>query len=82
MSEELKQAVLDFFNKNSAKGKKKMYIKDVTKGLGDKFERREVKKKVQELLDSDVLAYWSSGSTTYVMLKNDWEVQQKLETEG
>ena len=82
MSEELKEAVLAFFEKNSAKGKKRMSPKDVTKGLSDRFERREVKKKVQELLDSDELAIWSSGSTTYFMLKKDWLEQQEKETGG
>lgn len=73
MSEELKQAILDFMEKNSSKGKKKLYAKDITKGLGDQYSRGDVKKKVQELLDSGDLAYWSSGSTTYVMLKKDWD---------
>ena len=80
MSEELKQAILEYFQKNSAKGKKRMSPKDVTKGLSDRFERREVKKNVQELLDSGELAIWSSGSTTYWMLKKDQEEQEAKET--
>jgi len=82
MSEELKEAILAYFQKNSAKGKKRMSPKDVTKGLSDQFERHEVKKKVQELLDSGELAIWSSGSTTYIMLKADWEEQQARESGG
>lgn len=79
MSEEIKQAVVEFFEKNSAKGKKKMYPKDVATALGDTFPRSEVKKGIQELLDAEVLKYWSSGSTTYVMLKKEWEELQAKE---
>jgi hypothetical protein len=79
MSEELKKAILDYFEKNSAKGKKRMSPKDVTKGLSDQFERVAVKKVVQELLDSGELAIWSSGSTTYWMLKRDQEEQDAKE---
>lgn len=67
------QAVLELMEKNSAKGKKKLYPKDLTKALEEQFPRAEVKKAIQELLDQGRLCYWSSGSTTYVMLKEDFE---------
>lgn len=76
MSEEINQAVLEYFEKNSAKGKKKMYPKDVAKSMEESFPRAEVKKAIQELLDAEKLKYWSSGSTTFVMLAKDWEEQQ------
>ena len=72
MSDEAKQAVLELMEKNSAKGKKKLYPKDVTKAL-EQLPRAEVKMAIQELLDAGDLCYWSSGSTTYVMLKKDFE---------
>ena len=79
MSDEIRQAIVELFEKSSGKGKKKLYPKDVAKSLEDKFPRVEVKKVIQELLDSEVLKYWSSGSTTYVMLKKDWEELQSIE---
>jgi len=43
------------------------YIRDVVKWLPDE-DRHAVQNTVQGLLDEDVLKYWSSGSSTYVML--------------
>jgi hypothetical protein len=44
------------------------YIRDVVKWLPDD-DRHEVQKAVQTLLDEETLQYWSSGSSTYIMLK-------------
>jgi hypothetical protein len=73
MSEEAKQAVLDYFEKSSAKGKKKMYPKDVAKSLEEQFPKGDTKQAIQDLIAEDKMAYWSSGSTTYVMLKKDFD---------
>ena len=43
------------------------YIRDVTKWLPDE-DRHAVQDAVKVLLDEEVLVYWSSGSTTYIML--------------
>ncbi|MCK7515288.1 MAG: dissimilatory sulfite reductase D family protein [Desulfobacterales bacterium] len=43
------------------------YIRDVTKWLPDE-DRHAVQNAVKELLDEEVLKYWSSGSSTYLML--------------
>jgi hypothetical protein len=72
MSDEIKQAVLDYFEKSSAKGKKKMYPKDVCKAL-EQFPRNDVKQAIQDLIAEDIMSYWSSGSTTYAMLKKDFD---------
>jgi len=71
--DEIKQKIMEFMEKSSGKGKKKSYAKDVVKGVGGDYKSREVKKEIQALLDEGKLAYWSSGSTTYVMLKADYE---------
>ena len=73
VSEECKQAVMEMFEKNSKKGKKKMYPKDAAKALSDQFPRKEIKLAIQELIAEDKMAYWSSGSTTYTMLKADYD---------
>ena len=79
MSEEIKQAIIDVFEKNLKKGKKKLYMKDVVKSLPD-FSRSDVKKQVQDMMDKE-LAYWSSGSTTYLMLMDEFN-KYKEEAEG
>jgi hypothetical protein len=67
MSAETKEKVLEFFREKSKGDKKKYYIKDVVKGLPNE-DRHAVQEAVKELLDDGTLKYWSSGSTTYVML--------------
>jgi hypothetical protein len=43
------------------------YIRDVTKWFPDE-DRHAIQNVVKELLDEDALKYWSSGSTTYLVL--------------
>jgi len=68
MSEDLKTRVAGLFHEKSKGDKKMFYIRDVVKWLPDD-DRHDVQKAVQALLDEDTLQYWSSGSSTYVMLK-------------
>jgi hypothetical protein len=63
-SEEIKQRILDWFKSQK---KTRFYIKDVEKALSD-IPKSEIKKAVKEMIDEKSLEYWSSGSTTYLML--------------
>ena len=67
MSAETKGKVLEFFQEKSKGEKKKFYVKDVVKGLPSE-DRHAIQEAVKELIDDGTLRYWSSGSTTYVML--------------
>ena len=67
MSAETKAKVLKWFQDKSKGEKKKFYIKDVVKGLPAE-DRHAIQDVVKELLDEETLKYWSSGSTTYLML--------------
>jgi Dissimilatory sulfite reductase D (DsrD) len=67
MSAETKTKVLEWFQGKSKGEKKKFYIKDVVKGLPQE-DRHAIQDVVKELLDEGTLKYWSSGSTTYLML--------------
>jgi hypothetical protein len=67
MSAETKAKVLEWFQDKSKGEKKKFYIKDVVKGLPAE-DRHAIQDVVKELLDEGTLKYWSSGSTTYLML--------------
>ena len=75
MSEDIKAAILAQMEKNAAKGKKKTYINEVPKQVTD-FKKRDVNIAVQDMIAEGILAYWSSGSTTYVMLKADFEADK------
>lgn len=67
MSAELEKQITELFQEKS-KGDKKMFqIRDVTKWLPGE-DRHAVQNAVKALLDQEVLKYWSSGSSTYVML--------------
>ena len=68
MSEDLKARVAELFHEKSKGDKKMFYIRDVTKWLPDE-DRHAVQNAVKVLLDEEILVYWSSGSSTYVMLK-------------
>lgn len=79
MSEEMRAAILEVFQKNLKKGKRKLYIKDVVNEL-PQFPRNEIKVLSQQMIEDGTLAYWSSGSTTYLMLKEEFE-KYKHDTE-
>lgn len=67
MDEALKQQVADFVKKKTERGKGLNTMRDIIRALKE-YDKREVRKAVQELIAEDVLAYWSSGSTTYIRL--------------
>jgi hypothetical protein len=80
MSEEIMAAILEMMKKKRDKGKTKLNIKEIVKEFPD-FSRTDVKVAAQQMLDDEVLAYWSSGSTTYLMLKEEFE-KYKEQAEG
>jgi len=67
MNDDLKSRIADLFREKSKGDKKMFYIRDVTKWLPSE-DRHAVQNAVKELLDEEVLKYWSSGSSTYIML--------------
>ena len=65
---ELKEKIVAKFKESLEKRNKKLLsVKDVTKALADE-DRREIKTAIKELVAEDKIAYWSSGSTTYLRL--------------
>jgi len=72
MSEDLKTQIMDLMQKSSQRGKQKTYVTEVAKKI-EGASNRDVKKMVSELIAEGKLAYWSSGSTTYLMLKEDFD---------
>jgi hypothetical protein len=67
MSEDLKARVLSMFQEKSCGDKKMFYVRDITRWfLGD--DRHAIQNILKGLIDEEVLRYWSSGSTTFIML--------------
>lgn len=67
MSDDLKARVAELFREKSKGDKKMFYIRDVVKWFPNE-DRHAVQDAVTALLAEEVLVYWSSGSTTYIML--------------
>lgn len=67
MSDDLKSRITELFREKSKGDKKMFYIRDVMKWLPEE-DRHVVQNAVKELLDEEVLKYWSSGSSTYLIL--------------
>ena len=65
MSEEAKQAIIDFMKKK--KGKTKHYFNELCKAVPD-LKMRAAKKIINEMVNDGQLKYWSSGSTTLYLL--------------
>jgi len=67
MSEDLKARVLEAFCQKSKGEKKMFYIRDVTKWFPNE-DRHAIQDVVKALIEEDAVKYWSSGSTTYLVL--------------
>lgn len=67
MSEDLKERVLEAFCQKSKGEKKMFYIRDVTKWFPDE-DRHAIQDVIKALIEEDAVKYWSSGSTTYLVL--------------
>ena len=71
-SEELQQKVIEWFRKNSKEGKTRFYMKDVVKALTSEFDKRDIQKAIQDCTEKGTLMYWSSGSTTMLVLPENF----------
>lgn len=67
MGEDLKAKVAEAFRDKSKGDKHMFYIRDVTKWFPD-VDRHAVQDAVKALIDEDIVRYWSTGSTTYLVL--------------
>ncbi|MCJ7807519.1 MAG: sulfite reductase [Dehalococcoidia bacterium] len=71
-NEELQQKVIDWFTRNSHEGRTKFYLKDVVKGLIDEYEKREIQKAVNDCTVAGTLMYFSTGSSTMLVLTENF----------
>ncbi len=66
---ELKDKVIGWFEEKSKGAKKKFYMRDIVQAMvAEDYKKRDVQKAVNELTAEDRLMYWSSGSTTMLVL--------------
>lgn len=76
MNEEIRKAVLDFFG--SKKLKKRFPVKEIVTAISA-FDKRDVKSTIIAMTDNDEIKVWSSGSSVYYMMPEDYESQLKEE---
>lgn len=67
MEEEMRNAIMEYIQNKTDRGKGLHSVRDIVKTCKE-FDKRAVKKAIQALISEDKLAYWSSGSTTYIRL--------------
>ncbi len=65
--DEAKKIIMDFCESKAA-SKSKFYFNDFTKLFPD-AKAREVKKVLTQLVNEEIMIFWSSGSTTLYGLK-------------
>lgn len=68
-NEELKQKIIEWFQEKSKGAKKKFYMQDVVKAFKEDYKKRDIQKAVNAATVSGEVMYWSSGSTTMLVLK-------------
>ena len=67
-NEEIKQKVLEWFNSHSIEGSKtKFYLRDVVRAFTD-YEKRDVQKAVNACIEDETLMWFSTGSTSMLVL--------------
>ena len=71
-NEEVKQAVIEWFQKHSKAGKTKFYMKDVVKDLSGQYDKRAIQKAMNDCTMDGTLKYWSTGSTTLFCLPENF----------
>jgi hypothetical protein len=74
---EIQNKILSVMTDSSLKGKKRLSPIDLGKKLD--LAQRELKYEVKSLIDQQKLAYWHSGSGTYLMLIKDYDSLNKIE---
>jgi len=80
MSDGIKNAIIGLLEKKSQKGKKRTTPNDITKILSENYKKRDVRKSLTALLTEEKkINYWSSGSTNYVLLAEDYAALKAIE---
>ena len=74
---EIQDKILLLMNERSKKGKEKIAPVDLGRKL--KIPQRKLKCECSALVAREKLAYWSSGSCNYLMLKQDYDLQKEID---
>ncbi len=73
----IQEQIIVMMNNNSSRGKKKVAPIDLGKKLD--LSQRKFRREIRSLIEKQKLAYWTSGSGSYIMLKKDYDLQSEIE---
>ena len=71
-NEELKQKIVEWFQKTSREGKTKFYLKDVVQAFSGEYEKRDIQRAASDCVADGSLMYFSTGSTTMLVLPENF----------
>ena len=67
--QELKDSIIKWFHDRTQGEKKKYYLKDIVKGLtAEGYDKKDIQKAVNDLIEEDKLMWFSTGSSSMVTL--------------
>ncbi|MCP4179960.1 MAG: hypothetical protein GY756_19540 [bacterium] len=67
---DLQNKILEIMKNSSKRGKTRISIRELSKKAG--LTQMKIKKDIRILVENEKLSYWSSGSTNYIMLQEDF----------
>ena len=73
----IEDKIIEIMKKSSDRGKARVPLKDIAKRLDTSV--MSVKRGIKTLMEGEKLNYWHSGSTTYIMLKEDFDKLKERE---
>jgi len=70
--EVLNAKIIEWFQKTSREGRTRFYMKDVVKALSGEYEKSDIKKAVNDCTVAGTLMYYSTGSSTMLVLSENF----------
>lgn len=77
---ELQKQILQIMEEGSNRGKAMLTMKDLSKKMG--VSQLKLKKEVRVLVENAEVCYWSSGSSNYMMLRDDYNRMKENQIEN
>ncbi len=74
---DIQMKVMQVLQESSNRGKTRVTLKDISKKVG--LSQMKLKKDVRSLVEKSELAYWTSGSSDYIMLQSDFNKLKEKE---
>ena len=77
---DIQNQILQVMEASSQRGKIMMTVKDLSKKIG--VSQMKLKKDIRVLVESEKMSYWSSGSSNYIVLQDDFNRMKEKQVEN